>query len=178
MTRAWKPGDVALVTWNEGAEPEILFRYLAGNDFDRPEWQSAEDGEAYPRPDQLRPLVVIDPEDREQVERLVAAWRSAEFGAPPLDNDQPMTVHQLRMRHALRSLIAPPKPPEPTGLGAVVEDAAKCRWIKIDVHHECNDWTPLGAPERDDPGQATGRSVRWSYADIAAVRILSEGVDQ
>jgi hypothetical protein len=63
-----------------------------------------------------------------------------------------------------------PKPNEPEGLGAVVEDSKGHRWVKIDVHLNCNDWTTQGAGSNQ-----RGTGVRWDYADIDAVRILSEG---
>jgi hypothetical protein len=77
----------------------------------------------------IRPLVVIDAEDREQVERLTAAI--AEHRAPGPN------VHNIKA--ALRSLIHPPKPEEPTGAGAIItaqrpntsEDLA--RLIRTDV---------------------------------------------
>lgn len=59
-----------------------------------------------------RPLLLIDPEDREQVERLTGALVHAGSGR----ND---TNHWREVQTALRSLVQPPTP-EPTGLGAVV----------------------------------------------------------
>jgi hypothetical protein len=105
-----------------------------------------------------RPLVVIDPEDREQVEQLAAACRTA-FGwtCGPTENDTTAT------QAALRSLVTPPKPPEPQGLGAVVEDAEGRRWVRGE-----HAWTNLGAK---------GIFLNWTaYADLAAVKVLSEGV--
>jgi hypothetical protein len=75
----------------------------------------------------------------------------------------------------IREQMPKPKPAEPTGLGAVVEDAEGMHWIKIDEHAACNDWTKIGAPSHDDPEQAKGGSVRWFYDQIDAVRVLSEG---
>jgi len=116
-----------------------------------------------------RPLVVIDPEDREQVERLARICH--DLDGVELDNPEPMTTRGLAMRQALRSLIAPPKPPEPTGLGAVVEDEGGTRWTRVEPAAKAitrNPWYPADDDERQ-PAE---------YADIAAVRILSEGVDQ
>lgn len=75
------------------------------------------------------------------------------------------------------AVIEPPKPAEPLGLGAVVEDSEGELWIKIDRHADCNDWARLGAPEHADAEQATGRTVRWFYRDIDAVKVLSKGVE-
>ncbi|HKY58337.1 MAG TPA: hypothetical protein VJL80_09890 [Aeromicrobium sp.] len=109
-----------------------------------------------------RPLLVIDPEDREQAERLTAA-HCAHY-----DHRAPVRPEEVdAMQAALRSLVAPPKPPEPTGLGAVVEDADGDRWVLSRI-------------------AAVGLlGVRWEnartlahrkYANIDAVRILSEGL--
>ena len=65
MSREWKPGDVAM--WRG----ERVFRILDYTNNDEPEWHSIDSGQAYPASsDDLRPLVVIDPEDRDQVDRL------------------------------------------------------------------------------------------------------------
>lgn len=164
MSREWKPGDVAAVVWNADAKPEILFRYLAGDDFDMPAWMSSEDGEAYPRPDQLRPLVVIDPEDREQVERLAdAMWSAGLLGTGVGIGNTASAAECRSLAAALRSLITPPRPDEPTGLGAVVEDEDGRFWVR---HSN----TP-GA----FPWLAEGQGVE-GWSNITAVRILSEGV--
>jgi hypothetical protein len=64
--------------------------------------------------DRALPLVVIDPEDREQVDRLVRSYHNQNLFSVVDD-----------MQAALREFAdpKPPKPAEPTGLGAVVEDA-------------------------------------------------------
>jgi hypothetical protein len=99
-----------------------------------------------------RPLVVIDPEDREQVERLTAA----------MVNEYGVDVHYDETQAALRSLIAPPRPPEPKGLGAVVEDADGRRWSRA---NDAGEWY-----------SADGEEVGPHYSHVAAVRVLSEGV--
>lgn len=110
------------------------------------------------RMDDARPVVVIDPEDREQVERLIMAMQQR--GWTGLDDDAPSD-----MQAALRSLIAPPKPPEPQGLGAVVEDAEGEKWVWMSAGAQGAYWMRVGPPE-------TWRN--WSQ--IPAVRVLSEGV--
>jgi hypothetical protein len=115
-----------------------------------------------------RPVVVLDPKSSDDVDALADAMAAAgdSFG------------WASRSRAALRSLVAPPVPPkpaEPTGLGAVVVDAKGSRWIRIDTHQDCNDWTAVGAPKNPDP-DASG--VRWEYAAIDAVAVLSEGVTE
>lgn len=100
-------------------------------------------------------LVVIDPEDREQVERVTAAFAN-EYGGD---------LHVDETQAALRSLIAPPRPPEPMGLGAVVEDKDGNRWIRKGKTKHGEDWThQIGDAFTANP---------WSR--IAAVRVLSEG---
>ena len=104
-------------------------------------------------------VVVVDPEDREQVGRLTALF----FGlncASSIDADA--------MQAALRTLASPPdpKPEEPLGLGAVVEDDEGIQWVRlIHDHHGPHPWKPYGS-----------RDKRYAYADIAAVKVLSEGV--
>ena len=63
---------------------------------------------------------------------------------------------------ALRSLIADPKPAEPMGLGAVVEDADGKRWLRSGSES----WWRVDMMAASD----------WS--GIAAVKVLSEGVTQ
>lgn len=103
-----------------------------------------------------RPVVVIDPEDREQVERLTKAYCDARDG----DND--LYRVSAILQAALRSLIAPPKPEEPTGLGAVVEDAEGNLWVQV---YEKGLW------QRSDD-----RDVWTVWEKFSAVRVLSEGV--
>jgi len=111
-----------------------------------------------------RPLVVIDPEDREMADRL------ADLFVDGLPSVEPSTRGRQidAMQAALRSLIAPPKPPEPTGMGAVVEDDEGVRYVGLGDHY--------GGGQLRWKG---GRGMTFtSYADINAVRILSEGVDE
>lgn len=109
-------------------------------------------------PEHFTPVVVIDPEDRGQVEALSKALYHELLGTDSLGTDT------LRaMRAALRSLIGPPKPDEPTGLGAVVEDASGHRWVRGP-----GDGAYAWRWVRD------GLSTR--FADIDVVKVLSEGV--
>lgn len=149
--REWKPGDVAWARYTDSSGGEIALRTQTG-------WMGTRGGmpegtmEAY----DLRPLVVIDPEDREQVERLYASW---------LDNlAAPEREAQVNaMQAALRSLFDPPKPDEPKGLGAVVEDETGIRWVR--------------AAQAGDPWRPTSGPANWrEYGLIKAVRVLSEGV--
>ena len=100
-------------------------------------------------------LVVIDPEDREQVERL---WIILRDGLALRSRDN--------LQAALREFAnpTPPKPEEPTTWLAAVEDADGNRWC---LH---------GGPT--EPGlewYSPDLNCRAAYADIDAVRVLSEG---
>lgn len=155
MSRDWKPGDVALV----GNAPAMYVDNSGDEYFISPigtHWRSCS-------PE--RQLVVLDPEDREQMVALAEAWdnvRDVELGK------EPMPLRAYRMQAALRSLITPPRPPEPLGLGAVVEDEEGDFWVYAGTRAlkdgETREWVH-------------GGRARW-YADITAVRVLSEGVVQ
>lgn len=111
--------------------------------------------------------VVLDPEDREQVDRLTKALVEAAF-----DHGNHVVAHQgihpSTVSEALRSLSAKPKPEEPTGLGAVVEDAEGHTWVRIGEN---------GGPGYDDWKQSGVADDEWAtYSHIDAVRVLSEGV--
>lgn len=157
MKRDWKPGDVAIWDHGDAGRTDVIFRFLGGDDFDIPEWQTDTDGCGYPNEAQLRRAVVIDPEDREQVERL--AWSIGYHGDADLFAD--------RLQAALREFAnpRPPKPEEPTGLGAVVEESDGAVWVRTDTSTS-NRWVRAGF----------GTRARWD--GINAVRVLSEGVTQ
>lgn len=158
VNRNWQPGDVAVATLHDGTTSRAIRR----NDGT---WRAADSCINNP-PHNFRPLVVIDPEDREQVERLVTLVRDQiRFGV--------VEEYEDRLQAALRSLITPPRPEEPTGLGAVVEDVNGRRWIHIDTHRDCNDdWVPLGVKTRTLLGQA---APRHRFDGIQAARVLHEG---
>jgi len=109
----------------------------------------------------IRPLVVIDPEDREQVARLLRLF-DAEYGK----RDERTLGEKLV--DALREFAnpKPPKPDEPMGLGAVVEDADGTKWIRH---------AGALAPWHRADAAADERSWRY-FVDIDAVRVLSDGV--
>ena len=162
--REWAPGDVALVRPMYCDHPDVVavrtgvpgnegwaYSMVADNGKTTQSWSSDPDGLSV-----VRPLVVIDPEDREQVERLVRIYYH--------DGGGPLDELASRMQAALRGFVnpKPQKPEEPQGLGAVVEDGAGSRFVRSDVE-TCNPWRgPNGLP--------------WEWSDIDAVRVLSEGV--
>lgn len=149
MSREWKPGDVGLVPFASADEVGI---------FTHDGWVTRLNLRPLGYSD-VRPLVVIDPDSDDDLSRL---WR--------LLPDNLVSADQLQA--ALREFAnpTPPRPDEPTGLGAVVEDEDGDEWIRV------------GGPRDGLPRPWAGRGnvadLRdWHrYADIAAVRVLSEGV--
>jgi hypothetical protein len=168
MSREWKPGDVAMVRLRKKNDASIDGESVHVAMRDRTEsWASGttfgrriEDGDVK----DARPLVVIDPEDREQVERLLrgyCGWKSD----PDEIKNYPHYVDE--MRAALREFAnpKPPKPEEPTGLGAVVEDAEGDLWVRCDAEDH-GSWR-----------RANDDALWRDYLSIDAVRVLSEGID-
>ena len=104
------------------------------------------------------PIVVIDPEDAEQVQRLWDIYIE--------QNDVHPTMGGLPA--ALREFAAPtpPKPDEPQGLGAVVEDAEGALFVRTVLPVE--DADVLNKPWSNGP-------VRRHWQVVDAVRVLSHG---
>lgn len=154
--REWKPGDVVADDTGVFFIIEVTANSLSA-------WtdgSSAIDADGNGRRvDSLknpRPLVVIDPEDHEQVRNVLETFgHQYTHWTPELDHNV------TKFQAALRSLTAPPKPDEPTGLGAVVEDATGEHWIRAArIKHGWH--RPMGT---------------WAaYVDISAVKVLSQGV--
>lgn len=168
--RDWKPGDVAMVTEYDEHVPAFYANAdSCGNrvhvvnhwHYLRPTregctWTSKPDAAA-------RPLVVIDYEDRKQVEWLLAVMKDHGWGG--IDDEAPADLQA-----ALRE-FANPTPPieEPRGLGAVVEDAKGRLWFRMTVENQT--W-----PGEVWQWQYGDGDERWSkWPEINAVRVLSEG---
>ena len=66
-------------------------------------------------------------------------------------------------------IVAPPRPVEPTGLGAVVEDADGCLWVRVDDTH-AQPWREVLKYDHEDDACRRG----WSGIRYVA-RVLSEG---
>jgi hypothetical protein len=155
MSRELKPGD--LLT-DEIGSPFFVVEVTANS---RAAWREGvhavdADGNGW-RVDSIegaRRLVVIDPEDREQVERLCDLFLRGNDGTAIGDAND--------LQAALRE-FANPTPVEPTGLGAVVEDAVGRVWVR-------HDNTPGSFP-----WVRAGRGVA-GWSEINAVRVLSVGV--
>ena len=144
MSTQWKPGDVAMVSALNKPEPYRAY-------YDGKTWR--EYGEpmfCVDQPQTMRHLVVVDPEDREAVERLWNLFRNNE-----IPNGREAIADALREFANPK----PPRPEEPTGLGAVVEDVWGHRFVRV--------------------GARAWRNVNedsfciWLHIDV--VRVLSEG---
>lgn len=157
-TREWKPGDVAMVGDDyeqrraivrprHGANGALEFAYTAGG-FDMV--GGLADGWS------ARPLVVIDLPNGALAgwPTLIDALRRARE-ATGLHMIFTGLIEQIEAQTAER------KPPEPTGLGAVVEDADGQRWVRFKGRLD-DTWA--------------GDESNSRYADIDAVKVLSEGV--
>lgn len=152
----WKTGDAALVTCSDGKERIALYgtRFIDDSGvwvFPGNSLRDADQSEA-------RPLVVIDPEDRGRVAELVTLYHLADG----------TTV--TAMQSALREFAdpKPPKPVEPTGLGAVVVDKSGDQWANL------RDDT---IARHDRPWMKVRNPAFWlDYAEIDVVTVLSEGV--
>lgn len=105
-----------------------------------------------------RPLVVIDPEDRDQVERLLSRYLNEYDGMDSPARKDEVDCFQI----ALRSLVADPKPEEPQGLGAVIEESSGERLVRTSDEND-RAWT-------DENGDS------WPWRKLAVVRVLSEGL--
>jgi hypothetical protein len=153
----WKPGDVAMVTgrwaWNKPHSAAVAIRDVEC-------WTTGSRDVMDHEVSVARRLVVIDPEDAEQVERL--AWLLAE------KSDQPVSYTALAA--AVRD-YANPTPPieEPQGLGAVVEDADGVRSVRWNVDGAV-------APWRRQHNKDDGAAMHERWCAIKAVRVLSPGV--
>lgn len=111
-------------------------------------------------------VVVISPEDREQVERLTKVLVEAAFAhGNVVVSDQ--GIHPDTTAAALREFATPkpPRPEEPTAWLAAVEDEDGNRWCLLG-----------GPPEMSRGWYSPDLNTRRNFADIAAVTVLSEGV--
>lgn len=112
---------------------------------------------------ELRRLVVIDPEEAIP-EPAVEAFRKAWYEADELG------MEGCRVRVGIKALLDEilkpnmPKPDEPIGLGAVVEDTEDDLWVRAD-------------DEDLQPWFRVGDAIWLEYSRINAVRVLSEGIN-
>lgn len=102
------------------------------------------------------PYVVIDPEDREAIMRLQNALHTQCI----IRADSTHEALQAALREFANP--KPPKPEEPTGLGAVVEDTDGSLLVRV--------------PNNPDKPWSCGGVTRWAWDDIDPARVLSKGV--
>lgn len=183
MSREWKPGDVAMRTGADGSTVTSLVVRADRRRIDcwdnhgeadhwhhsNGGWNTIPDDPAFGT---YRPLVVIDPDSPADCERLAQAWEAQKFADL---GSVAMTLAAYRMQAALREFAdpKPPKPDEPTGLGAVVEDADGQRFVRVCTLHPNRKATEWRAASASD---VAGTNVEWDQID--AVRVLSEGVTE
>lgn len=154
MTREFKPGDVAMVSYGKAGREKVMLRGTNGR------WWEPTGSFSDQHARTVRPLVVIDPEDPEsfiqsaltEIERVLS-----------LDSDDRHYVRE-GIAAALREFAdpTPSKPEEPTGLGAVVEDRKGGEWVRM-ARKSGNSWQ-----------QPIGKFARYDEIDV--LRVLSEGV--
>ena len=143
--RHWQPGDVARIQYDRVDQIGVVRRRVAAGGalefaYGSGGFDMVADETVGPA---ARPLVVIDPEDPQQVERLYGALAAR--------------VGMATISEALRSLVALPKPEEPTDFAAQVRDRNGLRWVKLTGHSWlCEDGTQVGG-----------------YALVDAVEVLS-----
>lgn len=182
----YKPGTVAVVNGRRAfrvgnigwhLRPSTAAEDEAGTDFVR-------DADVT----EIRPLVVLGPEGLDATALGRAVSEAAGLQLVVLDlyaaNDRipesevaQCAIRTLRasdyisdrgLADQIEAQTKPPKPAEPTGLGAVVEDADGLRWVRVADDGLAFAWRPVGN--------------RTSYEDnrywkrVAAVSVLSEGV--
>lgn len=170
MSREWKPGQTFLARvdrWDgaqEWPDDTSMVRLVALSD-GYLEAVEGDPAEPFIIPPgcwgYVHPLLVIDPEDREQVAALLSRYHKWKWS---LDIAEASTDD---MQAALRSLLEPPKPDEPMGLGAVVEDREGVRWLRTNPSGS-HQWT------RKDAG-AKGLFDHRPYDRLDVIRVLHEG---
>jgi hypothetical protein len=172
MSREWKPGDVALVRCEEniihramvtdavGAGVHVVVpTYAAGHGMDANTRLYFGLG-AVSRP------VTIDPENREQIGAFIDAIDAQRRKQGQRVSGLTKACRTDFAQEVFREYAAPkpPKPEEPTGLGAVVEDADGRRYIRT-ADTDCK-----------KPWSYANNYSDHDWRDVRAVRVLSEGV--
>ena len=174
MKREWKPGDVAVITEYGDETPAVLVAdnacEAAGHGSSGSHWHyftRNPDGSTWtsnPSP-AARPLVVIDPQDREQVERLRDLWDDAhedQQGHRPSHSGKCARGNCLQA--ALRE-FANPTPPEPTDPRAYVTDRRENVWRLL----ADGDWVCTSGPD-------IGEYIVWSRLVAERGPVEVEGV--
>lgn len=158
MSTTFEPGTVAVATVRGVPNVRVMAGY--GTAEPRLRWVTTDDRLvdaedegwwfSYQVTD-VSPLVVLDLSGGRDLRYTVADLRDAA--------KRTRNTRLAEIADQIEGQTRPPKPAEPTGLGAVVEDADGERWVR---RHSGSFLNPGNFP-RD-------------YADINAVRVLSPGV--
>lgn len=181
MSRDWKPGDVVTATvkgrenvrlvagWSKYA-PRLRWCEMS------PRWGDGDDDACWFFPHDVtdaRPLVAID-----LAQTIGGAFlpdwlrhHAAEIAKDSAGGRASVADDMCYLADQIEAVAnpRPPKPEEPTGLGAVVEDADGTLWFRMSLENQ----TWPGEVWQEQYGEAD----RWSkWASIAVVRVLSEGV--
>lgn len=150
----YEPGTVAMVTI-PGYDETLAFWDGMGH-----QWVSAKCGRISVLSGSIinvRRLVVLDPFDPPLLANNLRYIHGKYIGARA-----PGEELLLRLADQIEAQTRPPKPPEPQGLGAVVEDRDGLRWVNS---HRVTAWVHQDMQPR-----------KWGELDV--VRVLSEGVTQ
>jgi hypothetical protein len=142
MSAKHEPGTVATATVH-GIEDVRIFRASASAKNDTGFWVANRPSPlTVPKDEEVtdvRPLVVLDPEDRSSAARLLQAYGDQYTTWTP-DLDGPNVD---RLQDALRSLTKPPRIPEP-GLWGVVEAQTAKRRESLAYVRTPHGWTRVG----------------------------------
>lgn len=155
MGREFKPGDVAMVRHSKSGREMLMLRGY------KDKWFEPTGSFSDVHVKGVRPVIVIDPEalDLELIERALVRWAN---WTSLVDEERAIRV----LLDAIFPAVTPPKPDEPTGVGAVVEDAEGNRFVRY-----------IGSDFELPWRMVTTQSISAeSWATISAVRVLSEGV--
>lgn len=112
-------------------------------------------------PHDWRSLAVIDPEDHERFADILVRRVSDRLS---LDEEDIGYIRDA-ISGAFVEFVSP-KPEEPTGLGAVVEDATGCLWLLVMSNSGPFRWARKG--------EVLGDWLSWPQID--AIRVLSDGI--
>ncbi len=154
--REWVVGDVAVGNINRWTGRLMRTSDTRWTCDDGAEWAASQ-------VDSVRPLVVLDPDNEDDLDGLCASLVEAMHAAGDVASAA-NGVHPATVAAALRDFITPP-PPEPQGLGAVAEDRHGDLWVSFHSSATGTWW-------RDRKGQ----NVRWSGLGIkSADQIKSQG---
>lgn len=165
----YEPGTVADITIRSAGKPERAIR--TGSDG----WRTATMFYGDEREDavtDVRPLVVLDPKGHPEAtdQFMPAHFRS--YAETLREVRGPQSVAALELEFIAKQIeeqTQDPKPDEPHGRYAVVEDRDGVEWCKIDPSNgETYVWQQLGKP-----GGADVLYQSWDELDV--VKILSPG---